>query len=127
MGRGLVHVEVGGEHPELGIALLKALHVLVQNRCRQLPLLAVGAHIVSIAHLQNDFVERLFLLARADFLIVILNPSVGPGLFSVVALQSLVKEFMVHRLDILLAVGDIQMGAFRIGVLGVEFSAVMVH
>ena len=55
--------------------------------------------------------ERLFLLAGADFLIVILNPSVGPGLFSVVAFQSLVKDFMVHRLDILLAVGDIQRGA----------------
>ena len=71
--------------------------------------------------------ERLFLLAGADFFIVILNPSVGPGLFGIVAFQSLVKEFMVHRLDILLAVGDIQMEAFRIGVLGVEFSAVMVH
>ena len=112
---------------ELGVALLKAFHVLVQNRCRKLPLLAVGAHIVSIAHLQDDFMERLFLLARADFLIVILNSSVGPGLFCVVAFQSLVKEFMVHCLDILLAVGYIQVGAFRVGVLGVEFSAVMVH
>ena len=49
-----------------------------------------------------------FLLAGADLLIVILYPSVGPGLFSVVPFQSLVKEFMVHRLDILLAVGYIQ-------------------
>ena len=39
--------------PELGVALLKALHVLVQNRCRKLSLLAVGAHIISIAHLQD--------------------------------------------------------------------------
>ena len=127
MGRGLVHVEVGGEHTELGVALLKAFHVLVQNRCRKLPLLAVGTHIVSIAHLQDDFMERLFLLAGADLLIVILYPSVGPGLFSVVPFQSLVKEFMVHRLDILLAVGYIQVGAFRVSVLGVEFSTVMVH
>ena len=80
MGRSLVHVEVGREHPELGVALLKALHVLVQNRCRKLSLLAVGAHIISIAHLQDDFMERLFLLAGADLLIVILYPSVGPGL-----------------------------------------------
>lgn len=55
--------------------------------------------------------EWFFLLARADLLIVLLNPSVGPGLFGVVAFQSLVKEFVVHRLDILPAVGDIQMGA----------------
>ena len=71
--------------------------------------------------------ERLFLLAGADLLIVILYPSVGPGLFSVVPFQSLVKEFMVHRLDILLAVCYIQMGAFRVGVLSVKLPAVVVH
>ena len=127
MGRGLVHVEVGREHPEIGIALLKGSHILVQHRRRQPPFVAVGAHVVLIAHLQDNFVKRLFLLAGADFFIVVLYPPVGPGLFGVVPFQGLVKEFMVHRLDILLAVCYIQMGAFRVGVLSVKLPAVVVH
>ena len=107
MGRGLVHVEVGGEHTELGVALLKAFHVLVQNRCRKLPLLAVGTHIVSIAHLQDDFMERLFLLAGTYLFIVVLDFAVCPGLLVVVPLEGLVEKLMENCLDIFVAVGYI--------------------
>lgn len=44
--------------------------------------------------------ERLFLFARAYLLVVVLNLAVCPDLLGVVSLQSLVKEFMVHCLDI---------------------------
>ena len=127
MGRGLVHVEVGREHPEIGIALLKRFHILVQHHRRQPPFVAVGAHVVLVAHLQDNFVKRFFLFAGADFFIVVFYPPVCPGLFGVVAFQGLVKEFMVHRLDILLAVCYIQMGAFRVGILSVKLPAVVVH
>ena len=127
MGRGLVHVEVGREYPEIGIALLKRFHVLVQHRCRQPPFVAVGAHVVLVAHLQDNFMERLFLLARADFFIVVFNLAVCPGLLGVVPFQGLVKEFMIHRLDILPAVCYIQVGTLWIGILGVKLPAVVVH
>ena len=71
--------------------------------------------------------KRLFLLAGADFFIVVFYPPVGPGLFGVVPFQGLVKEFMVHRLDILLAVCYIQMGAFRVGIFSVKLPAVVVY
>ena len=51
MGRGLVHVEVSREYPEIGVALLKRFHVLIQHRRRQPPLVTVGAHIVLVAYL----------------------------------------------------------------------------
>ena len=127
MGRSLIHVEVGRKHPEIGVALLKRFHVLVQHRRRKPPLVTIGAHIVLVAHLQDDFMERLFLLAGSDFLIVVFNLAVCPGLFGVVSLQSLVKEFMVHRLDILMAVCYIQVGTLWIGILGVKLPAVVIN
>ena len=115
------------EHPKLGVALLKAPHILVQHRRRKLAVLAVGAHVVLIAHLQNDFMERLLLLAGTYLLIVVLNPAVCPGLLVVVPLEGLVKHLTKNCLDIFLAVGYIQMGAFRVGVLGVELPAVVAY
>ena len=103
MGCGLVHVEVGGEHSKLGIALPKAHHVLVQHRRRKLAVLALGAHIVLIAHLQDDFMERLFLLAGTYLFIVVLNLAVCPGLLVIVPLEGLVKKLMENRLDIFVA------------------------
>lgn len=99
MGDGLVHVEEGQEHLEAWVALLKAPHVLVQHRRKPL-LVAVGTHIALVTHLQDDLMERLFLFARAYLLVVVLNLAVCPDLLGVVSLQSLVKEFMVHCLDI---------------------------
>ena len=107
MGRGLVHVEVGGEHPEPGIALLEASHVLVQHRRRKLAVLALGAHIVLVAHLQDDFMERLFLLAGTYLFIVVLDFAVCPGLLVVVPLEGLVEKLMENCLDIFVAVGYI--------------------
>lgn len=92
MGCGLVHVEVGGEHPELGVALLETSHVLVQHRRRKLAVLALGAHVVLIAHLQDDFMERLFLLAGTYLFIVVLDFAVCPGLLVIVPLEGLVKS-----------------------------------
>ena len=86
MGRGLVHVEMGGEHPEIGVALLKGTHVLAQHRRRKLAVLAGRAHILLVAYLQDDFMERLFLLARAYLFVVVRYLSVGSGLLVVVSL-----------------------------------------
>ena len=71
--------------------------------------------------------ERLFLLAGTYLLIVVLNLAVCPGLLVVVPLEGLVEKLMENRLDIFVAVGYIQVRAFRVGVLGVERSAVVVH
>ena len=127
MWRGLVHVEVGGEYPKLGIAFLKTTHVLAQQHRRKLAVLASGAHILRVAHLQDDFMERLFLLAGAYLFVVVLDLPVRPGLLVIVPLEGIVEQFMVHRLDILVAVVYIEVGAFWVGVLGVELTAIVAH
>ena len=71
--------------------------------------------------------EGLFLLAGADLLIVVRDHTVRPGLFVVIPLESIVKQFVVDGLDILVAVFHIEVGTLRVGVLGVELSAVVVH
>ena len=71
--------------------------------------------------------ERLFLLAGTYLLIVVLNLAVCPGLLVVVPLEGLVKQLMENCLDIFVAVSYIQVGAFRVGVLGVERPAVVFH
>ena len=59
--------------------------------------------------------ERLFLLAGTYLFIVVLNLAVCPGLFIIVPLEGLIEKLVENRLDIFVAVGYIQMGAFRVG------------
>lgn len=126
MGRGLVHMEVRREHPKIGIALLKTLIILVQYGSCQLRILAGGAHIFFISDLQDDLVKGLLLIAGANFLVVVRNAPVASGLFLVVSLQSLIEKLVVHSLDALVAVVDVQMSSASVYILRPKFAAVVV-
>ena len=126
MGCSLVHMEVRRKHPEIGIALLKSLIILVQYLPCQFRILARGAHIVLISDLQDDLVERLLLIARADFLVVVWNTPVCTGLLLVVPFQRLIEKLVVHGLDTLVAVVDVQVCAASVHILCLKFAAVMV-
>ena len=86
MRRCLVHVQVSRENSECGIPLLEMLKILVQNLFGKLAVFGHSAHVVFITNLQNQFMEQFLLLTRPDFLIIIFNPSVVSGLFSVLPL-----------------------------------------
>ena len=60
--------------------------ILAQHRRRKLAVLAGRAHIVLVAHLQDDFMEWLFLFPGAYLFVVVLDLSVGPGLLFIVPL-----------------------------------------
>lgn len=126
MRRGLVHMQVRREHPEVGIALLKASIVFIQHSSCQLRILAGGAHILLISNLQDDLVEGLLLIAGANFLIVVWNAPVCTGLFLIVAFQSFIKKLVVHSLNALIAVVDVQVCAASVHILCPKFAAVMV-
>ena len=87
-----------------------------------------GTDIYSLSLLPKKFTLDNYreVLAGSDFLIVVFNLAVCSGLLGVVPFQGLVKEFMIHRLDILPAVCYIQVGTLWIGILGVKPPAVMI-
>ena len=119
-------MEMRREHPEVGVALLKALIVFIQHGSCQLCILAGGAHIVLISDLQDNLVEGLLLIARADFLVVVWNTPVCTGLLLVVAFQGFIKKLVVHSLDALVAVVDVQMSSASVYILCPKFAAVVV-
>ena len=84
MRRGFVHVEIGREHPQCGIAPLKALHIFIKYFRRKLSVLCFCPHIVFVAYLQNNLMEWLLLFAGTDFLIIIINYAVTSGLLLIV-------------------------------------------
>ena len=126
MRRCLVHMEMCREHPEVWIALLKASIVFIQHSSCQLRILAGGAHIFLVSDLQDDLVKGLLLIARADFLVVVWNTPVCTGLLLVVAFQGFIKKLVVHGLDALIAVVNIQVCAVSIHILRPKFAAVVV-
>ena len=119
-------MEMRRKHPEIGIALLKSLIILVQYLPCQFRILARGTHILFVSNLQDDLVKGLLLIARADFFIVVWNTPVCTGLLLVVAFQGFIEKLMVHGLDALIAVVDVQMGAASIHILRPKFAAVVV-
>ena len=126
MGCSFVHMEMRREHPEVWIALLKALIILVQYGSCQLRIFAGGAHIFFVPDLQNDLVEGLLLIAGANLLVVVRNTPVTSGLLFVVAFQSFIEKLVVYRLDALVAVVNIPVGAASVYILCPKFAAVVV-
>ena len=114
------------KHPEVWIALLKASIVLVQYGSCQFRILARGTHILFVSNLQDDLVEWLFLIAGANLLIVVGNTPVTSGLLFVVAFQSVIEKLVVHGLDSLIAIINVQMCAASIHILCPKFAAVVI-
>ena len=70
--------------------------------------------------------ERLFLLPATYLFIVIVDTSVRACLLFIEAFLCLVEEIVVDRPYIFVTKTDIEMGALRIGILCIEFPAVMI-
>ena len=119
-------MEMYREHPEVWIALLKAPIVLVQYRPSQLRILAGGTHILLVSDLQDDLVKGFLLIAGANFLVVVRNAPVCTGLLLVVAFQGFIEKLVVHSLDALVAVVDVQMSSASVYILRPKFAAVVV-
>lgn len=70
--------------------------------------------------------KRLLLIAGANFLVVVRNAPVCTGLLLVVPFQSLIEKLVVHSLDALVAVVDVQMSSASVYILRPKFAAVVV-
>ena len=70
--------------------------------------------------------ERLLLISGADFFIVVWNTPVCTGLLLVVAFQGFIKKLVVYRLDALVAVVNIPVGAASVYILCPKFAAVVI-
>ena len=127
MGRGFVHVEESPEHPQCRVPLLEALHILVQQFLCQCAILGQDTHIIFVADLDDQLMEKLFLLACPQVLIVVVDTAVLALLLGVVAVHCLVKQFVVHLLNRFIPVHNIQAAALRVYVFSGETSPVMVE
>ena len=125
MRRGFIHVQMRREHAERWVALLEGLHILVEHLPGKLSILGCGVHIVFVSDLDDEFFKQLFLLARADFLVVIVNHAILAGLLLVVASQRAVKQFVIDGSDIFVAVFDVERRSAGIDVLSDEVPAVV--
>ena len=70
--------------------------------------------------------ERLLLISGADFFLVVWNTPVCTGLLLVVAFQGFIKKLVVHSLNSLIAVVNVQVRAASIHILRPKFAAVVI-
>ena len=96
---------------KLRISHLKALHELVQDRSCQLAVFAEGRHIVHVADLEYDLIERLFLFALADFFVIVFNAAVFAFLLGIVGGKCFVEQFVVGLPDGSIAIFNVEMAA----------------
>ena len=125
--RGLIHVEKCPEYPQGRIPFLEALHILVQQFLCQCAVLGQDAHIIFVADLDDQLMERLFLLACPQMLVVVGNTAVFALLLGVVATYCIIEQFVVYLLNRLIPVHDILAAAFRVYILCGKTSPVMVE
>ena len=126
-GVAFVHVEERSEHPQCLVTFLEALHILVQQFLCQCAVLGQDTHIIFVADLDDQLMEELFLLACPQVLIVVVDTAVLALLLGVVAVHCLVKQFVVHLLNRLIPVHDIQAATLRVYILCGKTSPVMVE
>ena len=70
--------------------------------------------------------KGFLLIAGTDFFIVVWNAPVASGLLLVIAFQSFIKKLVVYRLDALVAIVDVPVGAASVYILCPKFAAVMI-
>ena len=121
----LVHMQVCGEHAQGMVALPKALEVFVQDLLGKLGVLAQGTHILSVADLDDDFVEQFFLLRRPYLFVVVRYLAVIASLLRVVLFKCLVKELVIDLLYRLVDIGDIQMRSAAVHVVCREATVIV--
>ena len=121
----LVHMQVRGEHVQGMVALPKARKIFVQDFLGKFGILAHSTHILTVADLDDDFVEQLFLFSRPYLFVVVGDPSVIAHLLRVVLFKCLVKELVIDLLYRLIDIGDIQMRSAAVHVVCREASVVV--
>ena len=121
----LVHMQVRGEHVQGMVALPKAVKIFVQDFLGKLGILAHSTHIVTIADLDDNFVEQLFLLSRSYLFVVVCYLAVIAGLLRVVLFKCLVKELVIDLLYRLVDIGNIQMRSAAVHVVCREASVIV--
>lgn len=87
--------------------------VFIQYSSCQLRILAGGAHII--------------LISGTDLLVVVGDVPVAAGLLFVVAFQGFIEKLVVHSLDALVTVVDIQMGTASVYIFRFELTTVVVE
>ena len=110
---------------KLRIAFKKTAIKLVQNGLCQFRILSGSPHIVFVAHLENHFIKRFFLLSIKNFFVVVFDAAVFAFLLGVEFCQSCIKQLMVCFLNGCVAVLNIQMGARRVYIFCEVGAAVM--
>ena len=100
-------MQVRREYSEVGIALGKALHILVKYLGGELSGVAIDGGILPITNLHYDFVERFFLLSEAYFFVIIIYHTVGSRLLCVVFFEGFIKQFVVNITDLFITVSNV--------------------
>ena len=127
MGRRFIHVQMSGEHTQCVVSRLEAVDIHFQTLPGEVCRFRADTGIILVSDLQHNLMEGLFLLGRTDFCVIVRYTAVTACLPCIVTLLCCVKQFMVHRSDIFLAVFHIQMAAGRVYIGGVKLTAVMIE
>ena len=106
---------------------MEALHILVQQFLCQYAVLGQDTHIIFVADLDDQLMEEFFLFACPQMLIVVVDTAVLAFLLGIVAVHCLVKQFVVHFLNRLIPIHNIQAAALRVYVFSGKASPVMVE
>ena len=121
----LVHMQVRGEHVQGMVTLPKATEIFVQDFLGKLGVLTRGTHIITVADLDDDFVEYLFLLSRPYLFVIVGDLSVIASLLRVVLFKCLVKELVIDLLYRLVDIGNIQMRSAAVHIVCREASVIV--
>ena len=101
---------------EMGIAFKETMIKLVQNGFCQLCVFSISCHIILISYLKYHLVKRFFLIAFADFFVVIFNTAIFTFLLGVILSLCFIEQLMVRILNGRVAVFNVQMGACRVNI-----------
>ena len=96
---------------ELRIAFKETAVKLIQDGFCQLCVFSFGGHILSVAYLENYFIESFFLFAITDFFVVVFDAAVFAFLLCVELCQSFIEQFVIHLFYGSITILDIQMSA----------------
>ena len=119
-------MQMCGEYPQVRVALLKALEILIQGNLCLLSDLRSRARVILVPDLDHQLVKGLLLFTGPDLLIIVIDLSVRPRLFGIVSFESFIEQFMVDLFEWFIKVIDIELGTGRIHISCFELPAVMI-
>ena len=124
MRSSFVLMQIAVKYPKCRIPLLEIFHIFVQYLYSQISFCCSHCHILSISNLEYHFMEQLFLFALSDFFIIICNLPVL-SFPDIVSLRSIVKQFFINFLQILILITNVQLYSVRIYIFCYKIPSVM--